>query len=105
MPEFKNMEMEDLKEERLNTDIHTIKNALTTLGLKVELVYAALTGNEISKDEGLVGEIKQQKESIRKLSERVDKVEKNESKRQVYVTIIWAAIGFILAMLFNHFWK
>ena len=53
------MEMEDLKEERLNTDIHTIKNALTTLGLKVELVYAALTGNEISKDEGLVGEIKQ----------------------------------------------
>src|SRR5690348_13094627 len=105
MPEFKNMEMEDLNAPLLKTDIHTIKNALTTLGLKVELVYAALTGNEISKDEGLVGEIKQQKIRINKIEERVENLEKNENKRQIYVTIIWAAIGFILAMVFNHFWK
>lgn len=97
--------MEDLQEERSQSDIHTIKNKLTSFGLKLDLVYAALTGNEIAKDEGLVGDIKHQREELNKLTGRVEKIEKRENQRQVYVTIIYGAIGFILAMILNYFFK
>jgi hypothetical protein len=93
---------DDLNKERLQADIHLIKNNLTTFGLKLELVYAALTGNEISKDEGLVGEIKMQKESLKKLEKRIEIVEKKESKRQIYVNIIYAAIGVIITMILEY---
>ena len=97
--------MEELESERLKSDIHTIKNNLTTLGLKLELVYAALTGNEISKDEGLVGDIKGQKKALEKLTERVDVIEKKENKRQIYLHIIYGAIGFIIALILNYFFN
>jgi hypothetical protein len=97
--------VEELKKERLDDDIHVIKNNLTTFGLKLELVYAALTGNEISKDEGLVGEIKQQKLELQKLTIRVEIMETKERKRQIYVNIIYAAVGVIMTVIFEYFIK
>lgn len=97
--------MEELEGERLKTDIHTIKNTLTSFGMKLELVYAALTGNEITRDEGLVGEVKKQREELEKIEARVETLEKLDNKKQIYTTLIFGAICFILAFLFDYFFK
>jgi hypothetical protein len=51
-------------QELLVKDVHTIKNTLATLGVRFELVYNCLVGNEISKDGGLVADINEQKAEI-----------------------------------------
>jgi hypothetical protein len=91
--------------ENLEQDINAIKNNLSTFGMKLEMVYAALVGNEIAKDGGLVADIAGQQKQILRLKERIEKVEAKESKRQLYVNIIWGAVSAIIALIVTHFFK
>jgi hypothetical protein len=113
--------------EELEKDINAIKNNLSTFGLKLELVYAALVGNEIAKDGGLVAEISGQKGDIKKLGERIEdvndlltdriedvndlltdrieKVEKDQAKKQLYINLLWGAACFILALIIKSIIK
>ena len=96
-------------EVNLEQDINAIKNNLSAFGMKLEMVYAALVGNEIAKDGGIVADIMHQRDQIKELAERVQKVEERESKRQVYVRIIYACVAMIVTLvgtyIFNHLFK
>ena len=98
-----------MMEVNLEQDINAIKNNLSAFGMKLEMVYAALVGNEIAKDGGIVADIMHQREQIKELAERVQKVEERESKRQVYVRIIYACVAMIVTLvgtyIFNHLFK
>ena len=98
-----------MMEVNLEQDINAIKNNLSAFGMKLEMVYAALVGNEIAKDGGIVADIMHQSEQLKKLAERVQKVEERESKRQVYVRIIYACVAMIVTLvgtyIFNHLFK
>lgn len=89
--------------EDIQHDINLIKNNLSTFGLKLSLVYDALVGNEIAKDGGLVEEIKKMKEFNRSLSSRVSKVERDQTRKQLYINIIYGAVGVIITLLITHF--
>jgi hypothetical protein len=91
--------------ENLEHDINAIKNNLSTFGMKLEMVYAALVGNEIAKDGGLVADIVSQQKQILRLKERIEKVEARESKRQLYLNIIWGAVGVIITLIITHFFN
>ncbi|HXS58997.1 MAG TPA: hypothetical protein VN726_22895 [Hanamia sp.] len=91
--------------ENLEQDINAIKNNLSSFGMKLEMVYAALVGNEISKDGGLVADIAGQQKQILRLKERIEKVEAKETKRQLYVNIIWAAVTGIIVLILSHLFK
>lgn len=80
-------------------DVHEIKNTLTKFGMKLELVYNALIGNEILKDGGLVADLLIQKSEIRALTQRVNVLEGREDKRQVYIRITWGVVGALLTAL------
>jgi len=91
--------------ENLEQDINAIKNNLSAFGMKLEMVYAALVGNEISKDGGLVADIAGQQRQISRLKERIEKVEKSENKRHLYVNLIWGAVCSVIVFLLTHFFK
>lgn len=91
--------------ENLEQDINSIKNNLSAFGMKLEMVYAALVGNEISKDGGLVADIAGQQKQISRLKERIERVERSESKRRFYVNLIWGAVCSIIALIIGHFFK
>jgi hypothetical protein len=91
--------------ENLEQDITSIKNNLSEFGRKLESVYNCLVGNEISKDGGLVADIAGQQKQILRLKERIEKVEAKESKRQLYVNIIWAAVSGIVVLILTHIFK
>ncbi len=82
-----------------SVDIHAIKNALTTFGVRLEVVYNALVGNEITKDGGLVKTVIEQKAEIMLLNDRIEAVEKQEDSRQQLIKIIWAIGSFLAAMI------
>jgi len=94
-----------MPEQNLERDINAIKNNLSAFGMKLEMVYAALVGNEIAKDGGLVKDISNQRDEIANLTKRVEKVEQRESKRQLYVKIIYAAVAGIVIYIFTHIFK
>lgn len=94
-----------MEDQRFSQDVHDIKNQLQKQGLRLELIYNALNGNELSKDGGLIAEIASQRGTIEDLSKRVADVEKKESQRQLYVRIIWAALSVIATLVASYFFK
>jgi hypothetical protein len=91
--------------ENLDQDITAIKNNLSAFGMKLEMVYAALVGNEIAKDGGLVADIAGQQRQISRLKERIEKVEKNETRKHVYINILWAVAGVVATFVLTHIFK
>lgn len=91
--------------EQEKKDIHDIKNTLTRLNLRLEIVYNCLVGNEISKDGGLVADIYSIKSELGFIVKRVETMEKSERQRGVYVKIIWGVAGVAAALIANHFLK
>lgn len=90
-------------EDILIKDVHEIKNTLQKFGIRLELMHNALVGNEILKDGGIVADLINQKAEIMALTKRVQAVESQEAKRQVYIRIIWGVVGAVVVFLFNYF--
>lgn len=92
-------------EENFQTDLTAIKNTLAQFGIKLEMVYASLVGNEISKDGGLVEDIRLMKLDNKELTKRVEKVENGQTKRELYVRLLWGAAGIIATLIIKSFIK
>lgn len=92
-------------DEKYTDDIHMIKNTLTKLNLRLSVVYAALVGNEIAQDGGLVKDIKDIENEMAELTKKVMVIEKSEAKRAVYIKIIWGMVGGIIVFILNYFFK
>ncbi len=91
--------------EQIIQDVHDIKNTLTKLGVRLEIVYNCLVGNEILKDGGLVAELGELMVQFVKVLNRIDDIEKKERQRSLYVKIIWGAVAALLTVLVSHFLK
>lgn len=86
----------------IQQDIHEIKNSMTSLKVKVELVYNSLVGNELTKDGGLINVIFNIKSDVKILEKKVEEIEKKESQKRLYVKIIWAALAVILTIVIER---
>lgn len=95
--------MESGEQEKI--DIHDIKNTLTRLSVRLEIVYNCLVGNEISKDGGIVADIFSLKSELVLVVKRVESMERNDKQRSVYVKIIWAVAAAVVTLIFNHYIK
>lgn len=96
-------------DQEVHKDIHEIKNAMTKLSVRVELVYGALVGNELLKDGGLVNVIFHLRAEVKALDiridgvdERIDGIDKKEAQRRLYVKIIWAALAVIATIIIER---
>ena len=102
--------MENLIElQKVQEDIHQIKNVLQTLKFEFYQIKAGIEGNKEMLDTGIVGRIKVNQERITRLEERIEVCEKVEDRKQTYIRIIWTGAGIIgggaltyLLKLFSH---
>lgn len=95
--------MDNIEVGLITKDVHDIKNTLTKFDVRLQLVYNSLVGNEISRDGGLVGDILSQGIEIKLLEKRIEAIERSETKRRLYVNIIWAALSAIAVMILERF--
>lgn len=81
-------EMDNLKQ-----DIGGIKEAVGELSEAVKDMSFALMGNKFTKNGGIINEMIQLKADNAALEKRVEILEKNEGKNDIYVKILWAVAG------------
>lgn len=91
--------------DKVDKDVHDIKNTLTKLGMRLEIVYNCLVGNEILKDGGLVADISIIRAELVQLVKRIDIVEKTERQRNIYVRILWAVGGVLITIIITRYLK
>jgi len=92
-----------MMDEILSHDVAEIKNGLTTLSMKVAMVYDALKGNELSGDGGLVKDINNIKKETKELEKRIVLVEKGQSRNDIYIYIISGFAGVLITLIITHF--
>ena len=95
--------MEDV--QKVYEDIHNIKNNLTSLGMKVDSMFFALVGSEITKDGGIVNENKELKFELSLIKRKVEELEKKDVRRGVYITLVWMALTAFITILIQRFLK
>ena len=102
MPEIPNMEKNDSTPYR----VAQIQIDFAEMKSKIDGVYTALMGSEISKDGGLVGRIINGEEKTEKLDTRVTELEKKDDKRTLYLSIIIGIIsalsGWVISAFISH---
>ena len=86
-------------------EMHMIRQELTTLNLRVGLVYDALKGNDLLKDGGIVGDIVDLKTEQKTINKRIDEYESKEKLRRVYTSILWVIAGFLSALFVQRLFK
>lgn len=102
--------MSQLKKE-FEFELGSLKQQFTTFGLRLELIYNSLVGNEIAKDGGLVKDIHNlqddvkavREKDINSLHERIEVLEKSDNKKSIYVNIIYLGVGAVIAFLLHRF--
>lgn len=97
-------EMDNLKREMSENG-----EKLDTLSELVKDISFALMGNKFTKDGGIMNEHIKLKTEIGILAKRVEVLESEKSKSDVYVKILWAAGGVVgtilLTILLNLIFK
>lgn len=90
----------------LKQDMDNLKREMTENGAKLdelsELVKDmsfALMGNKFNKDGGLINEHIQLKAEVQVLKKRVEVLEAEKGKSDIYVKILWGAAGIVLTLL------
>jgi hypothetical protein len=80
---------------------HITPEDFIVMKMQVTEMYTALIGNNISKDGGLVGQIKNIDHRQDRLDERMGKMEKTIIKMAVYIKLFWASIGSTATAVFS----
>lgn len=70
------------------------ENDVLYIKTKINEVVLALTGNPMSGDVGI-------SKRLNSLEERFDNIEKQVSKTNIMVGLLWAAAGFVLCSIFT----
>jgi hypothetical protein len=84
------MLMEDIKEEIQN------------INKKVDKMYYALMGSEITKDGGLIARIVKSETSIDILKDEIELLKNRNTKFEVYQRIMWSSLGGVVSMVFAY---
>lgn len=82
--------------------MESIEIELKKITAKVDKMYFALLGNELTRDGGLVGRINKLEEVTNKLDEDIEALTKKNLVMQVYQRIMWAAIGGTVGLVFSY---
>lgn len=76
---------------------------------QMDRLETALLGSDLTKDGGLVGRIIELEKDVAVLEEKIEKLENEKSKSDIYVKILWAAGGVVctifLTILLNYIFK
>lgn len=83
--------MEDLTAEELSQ----LKNEFKGMKAKFDEIYYALVGNKIGGDGGIVQRVRDAENELEELRIKIEHIERNSSKNETYVKILWAAGGII----------
>jgi len=101
--------MIDKSFEETRSDVHLIKNEITSIKLKLTILHNALVGSELTSDGGLIKRIIESEGDLDKLREKIYKLEKRDDSLALYVRIIWALVSGVVAtvgtLLISHFMK
>ena len=82
--------MEDIKEEIQN------------INKKVDKMYYALMGSDITKDGGLVARIVKSETRIDILEDEIETLKNRNTKFEVYQKIMWGSLGGVVSMVFAY---
>lgn len=97
-------EMDNLKREMSENGAK-----LDELAELVKDISFALMGNKFTKDGGIINEHIALKTEVRLLEKRVEMLEAEKGKSDIYVKILWAAGGVVctilLTLLLNYLFK
>jgi hypothetical protein len=95
--------------EQTRSDVHLIKNEITSMKLKMDILHNALVGSELSADGGLIKRIVEAEKEVVDLERRVLSLEKKENNNSLYVKLIWGLVsaGFatVATLIISHFLK
>lgn len=88
---------------QMQTDIRELKE-------QVGKMYTALMGSDIAKDGGLVGRIIELEKDNDQLKQKIEVLEKEKSRNDIYVRVMWGALGsiatgvlaYVLSLIFKH---
>lgn len=80
----------------MQKDIHEIKQ-------KVDQVFNALLGNQLTQDGGLVGRIMDLEKENSDLRKKIEDIESKGAKSDIKMNIIWAVGGVLAAALLKFF--
>lgn len=94
-----------MEDSQVNKDMYSIRDSLSKMSARLEVVYNCLVGNEISKDGGLIADISVIRGEMIVLVKRIESMEKSERQRNIYVKIIWAVGAALMAIIISHFLK
>jgi hypothetical protein len=91
------MEMEQLRIEfkRLDKSVLELKETLIK-------VHDAIVGNELTKDGGISKRLYQAEKDLEDVKTRLENAEKKQIKYNVYVIIMWVALGGVAASIFAY---
>lgn len=96
-------------DQLLKQEMENLKGEFGKLSTKMDTVISALMGNDLTKDGGLVGRIIDLEKSVAVMEEKIEKLENEKSKSEIYVKILWAAGGVVctilLTILLNYIFK
>lgn len=97
------MDMEQEHRKQVDQDIHDIKNKIASALPKIDLMYSALVGNKIANDGGLFGRMTSLEKRVTTVEDEVEAIKGIKSKQQVYINIIWIAVGSLVTLIISHF--
>jgi hypothetical protein len=86
-------------------ELFEIKQDVRKLAIKLTKVHDALIGNEINKDGGIVKRLIDAEEGLEVVKKAITEIEKQATKKGVYVNIIYLMGGGIVTLIINHFFK
>ncbi|HEY4207971.1 MAG TPA: hypothetical protein VGM31_14205 [Puia sp.] len=68
---------------------------------KVDKMYYALLGNELTEDGGLIRRVGESEKEIALLHDRIDQLERKNIKGELYLNWLWGLAGFVLSSGFS----
>lgn len=105
-------EMDNLKRE-VGEKVDKLSESVEGIESTVNEISFALMGNKFTKDGGIIGKMVQMETKMElnytQLEQRVETLEKKETKHDVYVKILWTVVGAVgmsvLYMVLNIIFK
>lgn len=92
-----------------NSDLNSLRDDIAHLNDKVDKLYSALMGSDVTKDGGLVGRIVQLEKDVDILHEDHQRLFKKEFKNEVFQRIAYGLLLFIgvegFKYIFEFFFK
>lgn len=93
----------------LKQQMDNLKTDVEEMSSKIDDLHNALMGNKLVQDGGLIGRIIELEKDNELLTTRVEILEKEKSKSDIYIRIMWGlggmaatgCIGYILSLIFK----